>query len=80
MGKVLHIKDCYFKLPEDFNGTCGNALMLLALHRLEREEEQTISNETNNENRVNDFWNSEKQCIMTYCIDTEEVFKKMEEK
>lgn len=38
MGKVLYVKDCYFRLPEDFNGTCGDALMLLALRRLEQEK------------------------------------------
>lgn len=74
MGKVLCVKDCYFKLPEDFNGTCGNALMLLALHRLEQEKQQSISDETNNENRVNDFWNSDKKAILAYCIADSEVF------
>lgn len=80
MGKVLHIQDCYFKLPENFNGTCGNALMLLGLHRLEQEKQQSISNETNNENRIDDFWKSNNRCTMTYCIDTEEIIKNMEEK
>lgn len=44
MGKVLHIQDCYFRLPENFNGTCGNALMLLGLYRLEQEKQQSITN------------------------------------
>lgn len=79
MSKVLHIQDCYFKLPEDFNGTCGNALMLLGLYRIEQEEQQSISNETNNENRIEDFWNSDKRCTMAYFISTEEAFRKMEE-
>lgn len=75
MGKVLHIQDCYFKLPENFNGTCGNALMLLGLHRLEQEKQQSISNETNNENRIEDFWKSDNKCTMVYCIDTDEKIK-----
>ena len=79
MGKVLHIQDAYFKLPENFNGTCGNALMLLGLHRLEQEKQQLISNETNNENRIADFWESNNRCTMTYCIDTEERIKNMED-
>ena len=79
MGKVLYIQDAYFKLPESFNGTCGNALMLLGLHRLEQEKQQLISNETNNENRIEDFWKSDDKCTMTYCIDTEERIKNMEE-
>ena len=80
MGKVLYIQDCYFRLPEDFNGTCGNALMLLGLRRLEQEKQQLISNETNNENRIEDFWKSDNKCTMAYCIDTEERIKNMEEK
>ena len=80
MGKVLHIQDAYFKLPENFNGTCGNALMLLGLYRLEQEKQQSISNETNNENRIADFWKSSDKCTMTYCIDTEEQIRHMEGK
>ena len=80
MGKVLHIQDAYFKLPENFNGTCGNALMLLGLYRLEQEKQQSITNETNNENRIEDFWKSDDKCTMAYCIDTEEKIKNMEEK
>ena len=76
----MYIENSYFKLPEDFEGTCGNALMLLALHRLEQEERQSISNETNNENRVTDFWNSDRKCTMAYRISTEDVFRNMEEK
>lgn len=75
MGKVLHIQDCYFKLPENFNGTCGNALMLLGLHRLEQEKQQSVTNEKHNESRLNDFWGSSNKCTMTYCIDTEERIK-----
>ena len=80
MGKVLHIQDAYFKLPENFNGTCGNALMLLGLYRLEQEKQQSITNENQNENRLNDFWESSNRCTMIYCIDTEEKIKNMEEK
>ena len=75
MGKVLHIKDCYFRLPEDFNGTCGDALMLLALRRLEQEKEQNVVNRTNSVYSSNDFWNSDEKCMLTYCIGTEEQLK-----
>lgn len=37
------IKECYFNLPDDFNGTCGNALMLLAMQRLEQEKSGTVN-------------------------------------
>lgn len=30
MKKILHIEDVYFYLPDDFDGTLGDALMLLA--------------------------------------------------
>ena len=79
-NKVLNIQNCYFRLPQDFEGTCGDALMLLALQRLEREQQQTTTNETNNDNSIRDFWNSDRKCIMSYCISTEEVFRKVEEK
>lgn len=80
MEKVLYIQDCYFRLPENFNGTCGNALMLLGLYRIEQEKQQSISNENNNLNRIEDFWESSNKCTMAYCIDTEERIKNMEEK
>ena len=75
MGKVLHIKDCYFRLPEDFNGTCGDALMLLALRRLEQEKEQNVVNRTNSAYDLYDFWNSDEKCMLTYYIGTEEQLK-----
>ena len=53
--------------------------MLLGLRRLEQEKQQSISNETNNENRIEDFWKSDNKCTMAYCIDTEERIKNMEE-
>lgn len=75
MGKVLYIQDCYFRLPENFSGTCGDALMLLAKRRLEQEKEQAIFNENKNENRLKDFWKSNNKCTIAYCIDTEERIK-----
>lgn len=75
MSKVLCVKDCYFRLPEDFNGTCGDALMLLASRRLEQEKEQNVVNRTNSVYDLNDFWNSNEKCMLTYCIGTEEQLK-----
>lgn len=77
MNKVLYIRDCYFRLPENFDGTCGNALMLLALHRLEQEEQQAICKE--GENRLTDFWNSDRKCTMAYCISDEEKVRNIED-
>lgn len=36
--KLLHIEDGWFNLPDDFNGTIGEALMLLAEYKLEQEK------------------------------------------
>ena len=35
--KLLSIQECQFSLPDDFDGTLGDALMLLAKKRLEAE-------------------------------------------
>lgn len=40
--KIFLINDCCFNLPDDFNGTCGDALMLLAQYRLEQEKNNKI--------------------------------------
>ena len=37
-SKLLHIIECDFALPDDFEGTLGEALMLLAQYRLEKEK------------------------------------------
>ena len=56
--------------------------MLLGLHRLEQEKQQSVRNENQNENenRLNDFWESSNKCTMSYCIDTEEKIRNMEGK
>ena len=41
--KLLNIQECYFILPNDFEGTLGDALMLLAQKRLKAESQQTIN-------------------------------------
>ena len=41
-NKLFYIGECWFNLPDDFNGTCGDALMLLAKYRLEKEKENQI--------------------------------------
>lgn len=35
--KILHIKDCYFNLPDDFNGTLGEALILMSNRAIQAE-------------------------------------------
>lgn len=75
MNKVFYIENCYFRLPEDFNGTCGDALMLLALRRLEQEERRAILKDSDDESRIDNFWNSDKKCTIAYCICTEDSFR-----
>ena len=41
-SKLLYIKDCNFALPDDFEGSLGDALSLLAEYRLKKEKENKI--------------------------------------
>lgn len=43
--KLFYIKESWFNLPDNFNGTCGEALMLLAKYRLEQENKNKIGAE-----------------------------------
>ena len=43
--KLFYIKECWFNLPDNFNGTCGEALMLLTKYRLEQENKNKIGAE-----------------------------------
>jgi hypothetical protein len=74
MNKMLHIEDCRFNLPDDFNGTLGDALLILANYRLTKEKEQSISRYKNAEEALSSFQNDEDNhnCVITYCIDTKE--------
>lgn len=47
MGKVLHITDAYFKLPEDFEGTLSDALFLFYRARAKSEQLNEITTEKN---------------------------------
>ena len=47
MGKVLHITDAYFKLPEDFEGTLSDALFLFSRARAKSEQLNEITTEEN---------------------------------
>lgn len=45
--KLLYIQECQFSLPVDFEGTLGDALMLLAKHRLNSELNQKVNRKGN---------------------------------
>ena len=42
-NKLLRIYECYFNLPNDFNGTLGDALMLMANRAKQAEAYNEIS-------------------------------------
>ena len=44
--KLFYIEEGWFNLPDDFNGTCGEALMLLAKYRLQQENKNKIGSES----------------------------------
>ena len=44
-NKLFYIEECWFNLPDNFDGTCGDALMLLAKYRLEQESKNKIGSE-----------------------------------
>lgn len=41
--KLLTIYECQFNLPDNFDGTLGDALMLLAKRRLEAESKNKVN-------------------------------------
>lgn len=45
-NKILRIGEGYFNLPDDFEGSLGDALMLLAEYTLEREATKNTIKET----------------------------------
>lgn len=58
MGKILHITDAYFKLPEDFNGNLSDALFLFYKTRAKSEQlnEITVEKDVNVE-KLNELQN-----------------------
>ena len=46
-NKLFYIEECWFNLPDNFNGTCGEALMLLAKYRLEQERKNELDEKSN---------------------------------
>lgn len=70
--RMLHIKECYFKLPEDFNGSIGDILLLMANRYLQSEAYKEI-NERNEVDFDNEFIASNKKGIIAYeFVDIEE--------
>lgn len=68
--KLLLIEQCYFNLPDEFEGTLGEALMLLAQYRLECEKNNKITDDTIADSTTNCYQElmkkSDSNCSMTY--------------
>jgi len=57
--KVLHIQECYFELPNDFNGSFGDALMLMANRAVQAEVYKEVYDRTVYD--VKDYFISERK-------------------
>lgn len=61
-------------MPDDFSGTCGDALMLLALNRIEQENRNQIASQFVNDSKGNiDMYtslmtNPDIECAIAYNI------------
>lgn len=65
--KLLTIEDCKFSLPNDFEGTLGEALMLLAKHRLQSESNQKIKRKDNKTDCYTELVNDDDiKCAIKY--------------
>ena len=68
-NKLLAIKECYFKLPDNFNGSLGDALMLLAQYRLQCEKNQKIKKQDLDVDcYINLMKSSDEKCSIKYDI------------
>lgn len=68
-NKLLSIQECHFNLPDDFNGTLGEALLLLAQHRLQSETNQKINLETEDCNYYTRLINDDDiKCSIKYAL------------
>ena len=67
--KLLTIQECQFNLPDDFDGTLGDALMLLAKKRLEAESKNKINRENNDSDCYTTLVNNDDiKCSIKYAL------------
>lgn len=67
--KLLNIYECKFALPDDFNGTLGEALMLLANHRLQAEKKSKIHKRNSKTEAYKELiTNDNTRCYLKYGI------------
>ena len=68
-NKVLHITNCYFNLPDDFSGTLGEALMLMANRAIQAEAYKEVRDGRHydsNEYLERLIENDKSKCILKY--------------
>lgn len=67
--KLLSIQECQFNLPDNFNGSLGDALMLLAKYRLQCESDQSVNKVNNNIDCYRDLIeNNDINCSIKYAL------------
>lgn len=67
--KLLIIQECQFNLPDDFEGTLGDALMLLAKRRLEAESNNEVNREDNDSDCYETLVSNENiKCSIKYAL------------
>ena len=67
--KLLTIQEWQFNLPDDFDGTLGDALMLLAKKRLEAESKNKVNREDNDSDCYTTLVNNEDiKCSIKYAL------------
>lgn len=64
--KSLHIKECFFELPDDFNGSLGDALILMANRAIQAEAYKEVYGD-----KCYDLYeyftkNRKGKCVMSY--------------
>ena len=67
-NKILHVKNLYFNLPDNFNGTLGDAFTLITNRMIEAETYNEIK-EPKVIDPLNHLLNSDKsKCVIAYEI------------
>lgn len=59
--KIFYIREAWFNLPDDFEGTGGEALMLLAKYYLEAEKEHKVKEPEEDTDNFTTLMNSDNQ-------------------
>ena len=72
MGKVLHIKDAYFKIPEKCKDDFGCAITLLGLNLQRNNLSLEVVNELYENTTVSDFMLDDKE-ELRLCCSVEEI-------